>query len=138
MSSASHVLSHWTNGFSISEIICGLVALAIGAVILGAPFFLIYLALMGNFSGSGTLSLTNPTSVSGAASGASQTNGRRKRQAVFDSMDMEERASRHPTLANVTNSLMRQLSPFVNLKQVSMTFKHLTNAIEKYAPAKVE
>lgn len=138
MSSASHALSHWTNGFSIGEIICGLVALTIGAVILGAPFFLIYLALMGNFSGSGTLSLTNPTSASGATGGATQANGRRKRLAVFETMNMDEQASMHPDLAAVGDALVKQLSPLVDLGQVSKTFKHLIRSIEKYSPNRAE
>lgn len=136
MSSASHAISHWTNGFSIGEIICGLVALAIGAVILGAPFFLIYLALMGNFSGSGTLSLTNPTSSAAAAGGASTTaNGRRKRLAIFEAMNLtNDQARRHPNFPQLAESVVEQLSPFIDLQQVAKTFKQLVNSIEKYSP----
>ena len=138
MSSASHALSHWTNGFSISEIICGLVALAIGAVILGAPFFLIYLALMGNFSGSGTLSLTNPTQASGSAGGTSATvNGRRKRLAIFEPLrsDEQSRASEYIALAD---SVVSQLSPFIDLQKLSTTFKRLTDSIDKFSKMKNE
>lgn len=136
MSSASNAISHWTNGFSIGEIICGLVALAIGAVILGAPFFLIYLALMGNFSGSGTLSLTNPTSSAAATGGASTpSNGRRKRLAVFETMNLtNEQEQRHPDFVLVAENVVRQISPFIDLKQVSKTFKQLVSSIEKHSP----
>lgn len=135
MSSASHALSHWTNGFSIGEIICGLVALTIGAVILGAPFFLIYLVLMGNFSGSGTLSLTNPTSTAGAAGGAATTaNGRRKRLAVFEAMNLNnDKLTQHQDLDKFVKSLANNISPFIDLQQVSRTFRHLVSAIEKYS-----
>lgn len=139
MSSASSMLSHWTNGFSISEIICGLIAISIGAIILGAPFFLIYLALMGNFSGSSTLSLTNPTQGTTPAGGANTTNnGRRKRLAVFEqspSFNDDNKTSEYIVLAD---SIMSQLSPFVDLQQVVRTFKRLTDSIEKYSNMKAE
>lgn len=132
MSSASSALSHWTSGFTITEIICSLVAISIGAIILGAPFFLIYLALMGNFSGSGTLSLTNPSQTTPASGGTSTTvNGRRKRLAIFEQInDQQQRASEFGILAD---SVVRQLSPFVDLQQVSATFKRLVDSMEKYS-----
>lgn len=142
MSSASTALSHWTNGFSISEIVCGLVALAIGAVILGAPFFLIYLALMGNFSGSGTLSLTNPTQGAATPGGASTTvNGRRKRLAIFEqsfNMDNDNKKNRTSDYVALSDSLISHLSPFVNFQQVTGTFKQLIDSIEKYSHLKNE
>ena len=145
MSSATHALSHWTNGFTIGEIVCGLVAISIGAVILGAPFFLIYLALMGNFSGSGTLSLTNPTAASGAAaasgSGGSPANGRRKRLATFEQgLTLEDRklAAKHLNLSNLAEMALTELSPFVDLQQVSNTFKQLVRSIERHSNMKDE
>lgn len=137
MSSASSALSHWTGGFGIAEIICGAIALSIGAVILGAPFFLIYLALMGNFSGSGTLNLTNPTQgamTTGGPGGSGTTtvNGRRKRMAIFESAlgDLDQPDAQFSALAD---TVIGQLSPFVDLQQVTATFKKLVNSIEKYS-----
>lgn len=133
MSSASTALSHWTGGFTIGEIICTVVAIAIGAIILGAPFFLIYLALMGNFSGSGTLSLTNPAQGSTAAGGATTTvNGRRKRLAIFEQMNSKDDQKHASEFVALADSIMSQLSPFVDIQQVAGTFKRLVSSIEKY------
>lgn len=138
MSSASSALSHWTGGFGVSEIICAVVAIAIGAVILGAPFFLIYLALMGNFSGSGTLSLTNPASGGTATGGAAATTApagrRRKKRSTIPSLILNNDGEQ---LLAFSNTIVDQLSPFVNFEQVSMTFKKLIDSIEKYSPVRV-
>lgn len=134
MSSASSALSHWTGGFGIAEIICGLVAIAIGAIILGAPFFLIYLALMGNFSGSGTLNLTNPTQ--GTTPATTPTNGRRKRLAIFE--QLSSLGERHHISGSLSEIIMSQLSPFIDLQQVNSSFKRLVESIEKYSNLKPE
>lgn len=143
MSTATNALSHWTGGFGLSEIICSIVAIAIGAIILGAPFFLIYLALMGNFSGSGTLSLTNPTSGSLVSPAATTTtvNGRRKRLAIFEqlSSSLNEHQRLYPNeLGSFADSVVNHLSPFVDMHQVTNTFKRLVDSIEKYAYLKPE
>jgi len=143
MSGASHALSHWTSGLTITEIICGFIAVSIGAIILGAPFFLIYLALMGNFSGSGTLSLTNPTGAAGAASASgasgSASNGRRKRLAIFEpnqlAVEYHDLAQKHLSnfeLGKFTASIASQLTPFMDVEKISRTFKQLVQSIEKY------
>lgn len=137
MSSASSALSHWTGGFGIAEIICSIVAIAIGAIILGAPFFLIYLALMGNFSGSGTLNLTNPTQGATPAGGATTTvNGRRKRLAIFEQLN--SLGERQHVTGSVVEAIANQISPFIDLQQVSSSFKRLVESIEKYSNMKPE
>lgn len=139
MTSASSALSHWTKGFTISEIICAVVAIAIGAVILGAPFFLIYLALMGNFSGSGSLSLTNPTQGSSTSGGGTTTvNGRRKRLAIFEQLNTKLDQQHASEFVALADSIVGQLSPFVDLQQVSTTFKRLISSIDKYSHMKQE
>lgn len=145
ISGASHALSHLTNGFTIGEIICGVIAISIGAIILGAPFFLIYLALMGNFTGSGTLSLTNPTAAGGAAAAgggaATGANGRLKRSAMSEpslSFNDHELARRHLHVSSLADSFFSELSPLIDLQQVSETFKHLVRSIEKYSNMKDE
>lgn len=141
MSSASHALSHWTGGFGISEILCTVVALAIGAIILGAPFFLIYLVLMGNFSGSGTISLANPTQT--ASPGASTTvnaNGRRKRsiddfrQTIIKNLAKDHKNSVHNLLARIN---FDQLSPLVDAHLLMDTYKRLVRSIEKFSKLRV-
>ena len=132
MSSASSALSHWTNGFTLSEIICGLIAVTIGAIILGAPFFLIYLALMGNFSGSGTLSLTNPLQGTSSAGGTSTTvSGRRKRLAILE--PLSEKQIKNPDVMAFAESIASHLSPFVNMQQVSGTLKQLLESMERFS-----
>lgn len=134
MSSATSAISHWAGGFSIGEIICGLVALAIGAVILGAPFFLIYLALMGNFSGSGTLSLTNPTGGATPAGGPAATaNGRRKRLAIYEQLNSLASQKHSVDFMSLAESIANRIGPHVDLQQVAATFKRLINSVEHYS-----
>lgn len=104
-----------SKGFDLSEIVCTAVAVAIGAVIIGAPFILIYLFVMNqmNNNGSnmgpngGSISLTGPTS-------STNVSGRKKRQISFP------------------EALFKQLSPLVNNEQVANTFKALMSSIAKY------
>lgn len=141
MSSASSALSHWTGGFGVGEIICGIIAVSIGAVILGAPFFLIYLALMGNFSGSSTLSLTNPPPTTGGPGGSGTTtvNGRRKRLAIFEptisslASNFGDSEISQVQLSALADTVISQLSPFVDFQQVTSTIRRLVNSIEKYS-----
>lgn len=129
ISSASSMLSHWTGGFGLAEIVCGIVAVALGAVILGAPFFLIYLALMGNFSGSGTLSLANPMQNTTA------NVGRRKRAALWQQVSLKQHYHQHNRheLGGLLDEAVGKLSPLLELDQVAKTFKILVSAIEKYS-----
>lgn len=135
MSSATSAISHWAGGFSIGEIVCGLIAIAIGAVILGAPFFLIYLALMGNFSGSGTLSLTNPTGGTTPAGGATATvNGRRKRLAIYEQLNSLTGQKHNLDFTSLAESIANRISPHVDLQQVAATFARLIKSVEHYSP----
>lgn len=104
-------------GFEVSEIICTAIAVAVGAVIVGAPFILLYLFFMNQMNGSGgpggmgpsggAISLTGPTS-------STTVNGRKKRN------------------TSLPEALFKQLSPLVNNEQVASTFKALMNSIAKY------
>lgn len=104
-----------TKGFDVSEIVCTAIAVAIGAVIVGAPFILIYLFVMNQMNGNGpsmgpsggAISLTGPTS-------STTVSGRKKRH------------------TSIPEALMKQLSPLVNSEQVANTFKMLMNSIAKY------
>lgn len=109
-------------------------ALAIGAVILGAPFFLIYLALMGNFSGSGTLSLTNPTGGATPAGGPAATaNGRRKRLAIYEQLNSLASQKHSVDFMSLAESIANRIGPHVDLQQVAATFKRLINSVEHYS-----
>lgn len=102
-------------GFDLSEIICTAIAVAIGAVIVGAPFILIYLFVMNQMNGNGpslgqgggAISLTGPTS-------STTVSGRKKRH------------------TSLPEALFKHLSPLVNSEQVSDTFKALMSSIAKY------
>lgn len=104
-----------SKGFDVSEIVCTAVAVAIGAVIIGAPFILIYLFVMNQMNNSGpnggpsggAISLTGPTS-------STTVSGRKKRQ------------------TSLPEALFKQLSPLVNNEQVASTFKALMSSIAKY------
>lgn len=102
-------------GFDVSEIVCTAIAVAIGAVIVGAPFILIYLFIMNQMNGGsgavgpngGSISLTGPTS-------STTVSGRKKRH------------------TSLPEALFKQLSPLVNNEQVALTFKTLMNSLAKY------
>lgn len=142
ISSASHALSHWTGGFGIAEIVCTLIALAIGAIILGAPFFLIYLFLMGNFSGSGTISLANPTqSTSPTGTTTVNANGRRKRSIEeFQSAVIKHLAKNVKTNNLDSDSILRtieNLNPAFDSYKLTEIYNRLIGSIEKFTNAKV-
>lgn len=104
-----------SKGFDVSEIVCTAIAVAIGAVIVGAPFILIYLFVMNQMNGGGpnmgpsggAISLTGPSS-------STNTSGRKKRH------------------TSLPEALMKQLGPLVNSEQVASTFKMLMNSIARY------
>lgn len=104
-----------SKGFDLSEVVCTAIAVAIGAVIVGAPFILIYLFVVNQVNGSGTgmnpsggpISLTGPPS-------STNVSGRKKRQ------------------TSIHEALFKQLSPLVEGEKVAQTFKMLMDSIAKY------
>lgn len=106
-----------SKGFDVSEVVCSAIAVAVGAVIVGAPFILLYLFIMNQMGGGnggpglgpsgGAISLTGPTS-------STTVSGRKKRH------------------TSLPEALFKQLSPLVNNEQVANTFKVLMNSIAKY------
>lgn len=117
LSASGSMFPLMAKGFDVSEIICTAIAVAIGAVIVGAPFILLYLFLMNQMNGGsgpggmgpsgGAISLTGPTS-------STTVSGRKKRQTSFP------------------EALFRQLSPLVNNEQLASSFKMLMNSLAKY------
>lgn len=129
-----------SKALDLPEIICNAIALAIGTIIVGAPFILIYLlisshmngsssgpgslgnlfgnlgamggGLGGNGSGGGTIALTGPNSQN-------QNNGRRKRQVNDNSRAKKE-------------TLKRQLSLLSNPQKLEFALKSLIESISKY------
>lgn len=103
-------------GFDLAEIVCTAVAVAIGAVIVGAPFILLYLFVMNQMQGNG------PSAI-GPSGGAISLTG------PSSSTTVTGRKKRHTSLSE---ALFRQLSPLVNTEQVAQTFKVLMNSLAKY------
>lgn len=104
-----------TKGFDVSEIVCTAIAVAIGAVIVGAPFILIYLFIMNQMGANGGATMPGGGSISLTGPNASTTvSGRKKRH------------------TSLPEALFKQLSPLVNSEQVAQTFKHLMSSIAKY------
>lgn len=102
-------------GFDVSEIVCTAIAVAIGAVIVGAPFILIYLFIMNQMNGGG--------SQMGPSGGAISLTGQ------SSNTNVSGRKKRHTSLPE---ALFKQLSPLVNSEQVANTFKTLINSMAKY------
>lgn len=103
-------------GVDLAEIVCTAIAVAIGAVIVGAPFLLLYLFFMNHMQGSGpnalapgggSISLTGPTS-------STTVTGRKKRH------------------TNLSDALFKQLSPLINTEQLAQAFKILMGSLAKY------
>lgn len=116
-SSSSGGFPLMAKGFDVSEIVCTAIAVAIGAVIVGAPFILLYLFVMNQMQGGGAGTAMGPGGGSISLTGpSSSTNvsGRKKRQ------------------TSLPEALFKQLSPLVNSEQVAQTFKLLMNSISKY------
>lgn len=105
-------------GFDVAEVVCTAIAVAIGAVIVGAPFILLYLFVMNQMNGSGTGGLSGPggsISLTGPNASTNVT-GRKKRHTTFP------------------EALFMHLSPLINNEQVLNTFKTLMKSIAKYQP----
>lgn len=105
-------------GFDLAEVVCSAIAVAVGAVIVGAPFILLYLFIanqvqggsgggLGGAGGGPSISLTGPTS-------STNVSGRRKRQTSFPEV------------------LLKQLSPLINSEQVTHSLKMLMSSMAKY------
>lgn len=107
-----------TKGFDIAEVVCTAIAVAIGAVIVGAPFILLYLFVMNQMNANGSGGLAGPGgSISLTGPNASTTvTGRKKRHTSFP------------------EALFMHLSPLINNDQVANTFKTLMKSIAKYQP----
>lgn len=124
--SATHDLSHSTSKFPISEIVCTVVALAIVALIVGAPIFLIYLVIMGTFNGSsGSLSLINTVAPNTASIMGSLSNAMRRRSSA------ETRNKKGSWSSNDFMSLLSGL--FVDSPKVAEISKRLLLALEKFS-----
>lgn len=127
-----------SKGFDVTEIICTAIAIAIGAVIVGAPFVLIYLFVMNYTNGGGGLfnglgPAANGGSMNGGGGAISitgpntsqQNNGRKKRHA---SASYQEGHNRPPA----AGSRSRTLKELINDEQLGQTFRLFVSSLSKY------
>lgn len=78
-------MSKWEHGISIGEIACIAVAVVLGIIILGSPFFLLFLMLFngGNLFGTTQMGLLAPAGA--AAAPAAAAGRRRRKRSIHDS-----------------------------------------------------
>lgn len=119
-----------------AEIICAAIAISLGAIILGAPIYLIYLVLQGAMNGSsGSLSLIN--AVAPNTSSTSTTLGSLLRQQInrkrsgFNSA--EARNGTVSLTSNGNDLIGSYLLPFVNNLKGGEIFERLNKAIDKFS-----
>lgn len=105
-----------SKGFDLGEVVCTAIAVAIGAVIVGAPFILIYLFVMNQVNG-------------GASPGLNPSGGPISLTGPSSSTNVSGRKKRHTSIHEV---LFKQLSPFVDSERVAKTFKILMDSMAKY------
>ena len=126
------LMPKWEHGISIGEIACLALALLVGIVILGSPFFLLFLMLFngGNLLGGGAaqLGLLAPASVQTAAGAPAAGRRRRKRSLGKSSANREDHdnyenfkhsdwppAWREPAeLVRAGGHLLERLEPLLN------------------------
>lgn len=121
---SDHLSAKWEHGITLGEIVCVALAVVLGIIILGSPFFLLYLMLFNGTSmiGANQMGLLAPAIPQGTAAA-----GRRKKRSIspFDSKpeDQLKRLSHdHEALGSY---LMEQLSPFMNPEKLTDTFTRL-------------
>lgn len=105
-----------SKGFDLSEVVCTAIAVAIGAVIVGAPFILIYLFIVNQMN-------------SGSSSGLNPSGGPISLTGPSSSTNVSGRKKRH---TSVHEALFKQLSPLMNSEKVAQTFKILMDSMAKY------
>lgn len=127
-------LSKWEHGISIGEIACIAIAVVLGVIILGSPFFLLFLMLFngGNLFGGTQMGLLAPAAAPGGGGGAT---GRRRRKRSVDNggnklapgLSKEELEARLKDLDlhGVGEYLFERLSPFMDADKLMRSFEKI-------------
>lgn len=133
-----HQLSKWEHGISIGEIACIAIAVVLGVIILGSPFFLLFLMLFngGNLFGGTQMGLLAPTTAAAPAGAAGR---RRRKRSVMSSTNTGNVASdgelsnEEATKANeldlhgIGEYLFERLSPFMEPEKLMHSFERIMN-----------
>lgn len=114
-----HLASKWEHGVTLGEIACIAVAVVLGIIILGSPFFLLYLMLFngGNLLGATQMGLIAPAIPAAAATTAA---GRRRKRSIEGSSHEREKLNAQELLGDY---LMQHLSPFMDSDKLVKSFE---------------
>lgn len=124
-----HLAAKWEHGITLGEIACIAVAVVLGIVILGSPFFLLYLMLFngGNMMGANQMSLLAPA-IPGA--GAATAAGRRRKRSI-EAQNSNLRRSKSAQATSLQDAigdyLLEHLSPFMDPEKVLQSFHRLAS-----------
>lgn len=135
-----HQMSKWEHGISIGEIACIAIAVVLGVIILGSPFFLLFLMLFngGNLFGGTQMGLLAPAAAGGAPAAAAGRRRRRRRSVMSSSsanqdqrseLSQEELAARAKELDlhGIGEYLFERLSPFMEPEKLMQSFERMMN-----------
>lgn len=134
-----HLMPKWEHGISIGEIACIAVAVVLGVIILGSPFFLLFLMLFngGNLFGSTQMGLLAPASTQAAAAVPASGRRRRKRSIEKQSEQMKvikgltgDQLGKHLKDLGADGFgeyLFERLSPFLDAERLMQTFGKIMN-----------
>lgn len=121
------LMPKWEHGISIGEIACIAVAVVLGVIILGSPFFLLFLMLFngGNLFSSTQMGLLAPASGQAAAA-VTPASGRRRRsiESPKNGLDKEQLGRHLKALGaeGVGEFLFDRLSPFMDPDKLMRSF----------------
>lgn len=139
-------LDKWEHGVSIGEIACIAIAVVLGVIILGSPFFLLFLMLFngGNIFGGTHMGLLAPAIAPGGGGGGSGGggggsggggNGRRRRKRSVDDMSEKvgvglskkelEARLKELDMQVVGEYLFERLSPFMDADKLMRSFEKI-------------
>lgn len=133
-------LSKWEHGITIGEIACIAIAMILGVIILGSPFFLLFLMLFngGNLFGGTQMGLLAPAVASGGGAGGGSgggASGRRRRKRSADNISNKvgaglskkelEARLKELDLHRVGEYLFEHLSPFMDADKLMRSFEKI-------------
>lgn len=123
-----HMMSKWEHGITIGEIACIAIAVILGVIILGSPFFLLFLMLFngGNLFGATQMGLLAPAAV---PAGGGPAAGRRRKRSIEVAADKQgsltQEELRKLKDSDLGDHLFERLSPFLNPDKLMRSFERI-------------